>query len=156
MSFSIFLNSINGSKVVGTTNNAVNYQFDFSVATQHKGKFKLSYSFLSQGGMTLTSDDVLYITTTIPMAMDNFSASSTTQARKTQILGYIDNASQDGTGTDCYYFKNYLDTNPIIVQQVPSAFTNFTVSLFNASTDTLDSKILLNQYSLILFFDAII
>mgnify|MGYP007090446262 CR=1 FL=1 len=155
MSFTVFCNSVNGTKVVGTTNNAVNFQFDFAVATQHKGKFKLGYSFLSQGGMTLTSTDVLYITTNIPMSMENFSASSTTQASKSTILGFINNDRTNSAGTDCYYYKNYTDTSPIIINQVPSGFTTFTVSLFNAITDVLDTKILTNQYSLILNFEAI-
>ena len=155
MSFTVFCNSVNGTKVVGTTNNAVNFQFDFAVATQHKGKFKLGYSFLSQGGMTLTSTDVLYITTNIPMSMENFSASSTTQASKSTILGFINNDRTNSAGTDCYYYKNFTDCAPIIVNQVPSGFTTFTVSLFNAITDVLDTKILTSQYSLILNFEAI-
>ena len=152
MSFTIFLNSVNGTKV-GASNNSVNYQFDFAVASQHKGKFKLSYSFLSEGGMTLTSTDVLYITTDIPMSMDNYLATNVTQARKTTILGYINNNSVNST--DCYYYKNYTDTSPIIIQQIPSAFQSFNISLFNAINNALDTKITTTQYSLILFFEAI-
>jgi len=155
MSFTIFCNSVNGTRVVNTTNNSVNYQFDFSVATQHKGRFKLGYSFLSQGGMTLTSTDVLYITTNIPMSMNNYSASNTTQASKTTILGFINNDRTNSAGTDCYYFKNFTDTSPIITQQVPTGFQTFNVSLFNAINDALDTKILTNQYSLILYFEAL-
>lgn len=155
MSFTVFCNSVNGARVTSGTNNQVNFQFDFAVATQHKGKFKLGYSFLSQGGMTLTSTDVLYITTNIPMSMENYSAQSTTQASKTQILGFINNDRTNSAGTDCYYYKNFTDTSPIIVNQVPSGFTTFTVSLYNAITDVLDTKILTNQYSLILNFEAI-
>jgi len=155
MSFTIFLNSINGSRVVNTTNNSVNYQFDFAVATKHKGKFKLGYSFLSQGGMTLTSTDVLYITTNIPMTMDNYTATNTTQASKTTILGFINNDRTNAAGTDSYYFKNFTDISPIIIQQIPSGFQTFNVSLFNAITDALDTKILTSQYSLILYFEAI-
>ena len=154
MSFTIFCNSVNGSRVVNTTNNSVNYQFDFGVASQHRGKFKLGYSFLTQGGMTLTSTDVLYVTTNIPMSMDNYTATNTTQASKTTILGFINNDRTNSAGTDCYYFKNYTDTSPIIIQQIPSGFQTFNISLFNAITDALDTKILTNQYSLILFFEA--
>jgi len=155
MSFTIFCNSINGTRVVNTTNNQVNYQFDFAVATQHKGKFKLGYSFLSQGGMTLTSTDVLFVNTNIPMSMENYSATSTTQASKSQTLGFINNDRTNSAGTDCYYYKNFTDTSPIIINQVPSGFQTFTVSLFNAITGDLDTKILTNQYSLILNFEAI-
>ena len=154
MSFTLILNSVNGTKIVNTTNNQVSYNFDFSIPSRHDGNYKLNYSFLSVGGMTLTSDDILYITLNISMSMNNFSASNTTGANKTQILGLINNEI-DSTGDDCYYFKNYLDTSPIIVEQIPKAFQSFTVSLYNAKTNVLDTKILLNEYSLILYFEAI-
>lgn len=154
MSFSIILNSVNGTKIVNTTNNQVSYNFDFSIPSRHDGQYKLNYSFLSVGGMTLTSDDILYITLNISMSMNNFSASNTTGANKTQIIGLINNEI-DSTGNDCYYYKNYLDTSPVIVEQIPKAFQTFTVSLYNAKTNVLDTKILLKEYSLILYFEAI-
>ena len=154
MSFTLVLNSINGTKIVNTTNNQVSYNFDFSIPSRHDGQYKLNYSFLSVGGMTLTSDDILYITLNISMSMNNFSASNTTGANKTQILGLINNEI-DSTGNDCYYYKNYPDTSGVIVEQIPKAFQSFTVSLYNAKTNVLDTKILLKEYSLILYFEAI-
>jgi hypothetical protein len=152
MSFTIILNSVNGTKIVNTTNNQVSYNFDFSIPTDYKGKYKLGYSFLSEGGMTLTSSDILYISTNLPVSMNNYLAGMNTEASKTQILGFINN---EINSTDCYYYKNYLDTSPIIIEQIPSNFQSFTISLYNALTGELDTKILLKQYSLILYFEAI-
>jgi len=155
MSFSIFCNSINGTKVVVGTNNAVNYTFDFAVATQHTGKFKLGYSFLSQGGITLATTDILYLSTSLPVSMNNYLGNSSGGATKSSILGFINNNRQNASGTDCFYFKNYTDCSPVIIQQLPKGLQTFTVYLYNALTDALDTKITTNTYSLVLFFEAI-
>jgi len=154
-SFTIILNSVNGTKLVNTTNNQVSYNFDFSIPTDYKGKYKLGYSFLSEGGLTLTSSDILYISTNLQVTMNNYLAGMNNGASKTQILGFINNEI-NSTGDDCYYYKNYLDTSPIIIEQIPSNFQTFTISLYNALTGALDTKILLKQYSLILYFEAIL
>jgi len=154
MSFTIFLNSNNGDRVTIGTNNQLEYDFDFTIPSRHSGQYKLSYSFLSQGGMTLTTSDILYITMSLPMTMENYSAGLYNGASKTQYLGFINNKINTN-GLDCYFYKNFTDTSPTIIQKIPTSQEKITISLYNAVTGVLDAKLSTNQYSLVLFFEAI-
>ena len=149
MSFSIICNSLNGTPTVANNNNDIYYFFDFGFASKHTGKFKLSFSFQTEGGMGL-SNDILYLATTLPVSYDNFSATSQSGSAKSQILGFIAPNKRDD-----YYFKHYLDSSPVILQSIPSTQNQFQVSLYNATTNALDTTIGSKAYTLILYFEAI-
>ena len=149
MSFSIICNSLNGTQLVENNNNSVYYFFDFGYISNHTGKFKLSFSFQTEGGLSL-SNDILYITTSLPVSYDNFSASSQSGAQKSQILGFITPNKRDDS-----YSKFYLDNSPVILQSLPLTQYRFNVNLYNATTNALDTTIGNKAYSLILYFEAI-
>jgi hypothetical protein len=154
MSFTIFLNSTSGTRITAGTNNQIQYNFDYAVASQHTGQFKLSYSFLSQGGMTLTSSDILTISIDeLSASMNNYNVGAEPIASKSSAIGWINN--DRFTPTDCFYYKNYDDVSPVIIQSLPVGNRPYTITLRNSSTGALDTKITTTPYSLFLHFEAI-
>ena len=153
MSFTLFVNSLNGTQVQGANStNEVNYKFDFESASKHTGKFKMTYSFLSEGGMTLDATDILEIRTTLSSSMNNFQAGNISGAQVSQTLGWVSNDRFNTT--DCYYYKYAKESSPIILQCLPK-LQDFTVYLTNAFTGVLEPHLGNKDYSLVLYFEAI-
>jgi len=154
MSFSLILSSNQGTKVVGTTNNQIIYTHDFSVH-RHTGRYKLTYCFLSQGGMTLIGTDNLLILHNLPVSTNSYIGGSSFQngAIKTSILGTT--SVQRLTATDCFYITPLNHSFPTIIKSLPVGPQKFTITLNNISTDALETKLLLTPYELQLYFEAI-
>ena len=155
MSFSVYLDSTHGTRVVSTTNNSIDYTFDFSVIPPHNGKYKLSYSFLTQGGVTLLGTDNMLIKHNLPVSLSSYQggAVNTNGSAPTSVLGMARIVRL--SGADNFWEMPHTHSVPLILNSIPNGRQTFNISLYNSGTGVLDAKILLTSYDLVLFFDAI-
>jgi hypothetical protein len=154
MSFSLLLSSNNGTKVVGTTNNQIVFSHDFSVH-RHTGRYKLTYMFLSGGGLTLIGTDNLLILHNLPVSSNTYDAGSTNQNGAIKSLTLGTTSIQRLTATDSFYSTPFNHSIPTIIKSLPVGPQKFTITLNNIVTDALETKLLLTPYELYLYFEAI-
>ena len=92
MSFSVYLNSTNGTQVVAGQNNHITYNFDFRNTPAHEGSYKVYMSFASEQ-QTYGSGSVSFGVVRIADLggiMDSYSPlSSATATRQNHVMGLI-------------------------------------------------------------------
>lgn len=92
MSFSVYLNSTNGTQVVGGQNNQIQYNFDFANTPKHDGPYKVYMSFSSEQ-QTYASGSASFGVVRIQDLggiLDSYSPlSSFTAARQNHVFGLI-------------------------------------------------------------------
>lgn len=92
MSFSVYLNSTNGTQVVAGQNNQITYNFDFANTPAHDGGYKVNASFASEQ-QTYGSGSVSFGVIRIPDLggiLDSYSPlSSVTTTRQNHVFGLI-------------------------------------------------------------------
>ena len=149
MSFTISLQSYYTS---GSNHQNCDYTFDFADAgdVSYKGKYKLSYSFLSQTGLTVTDDQTLkYIT---------INGLSSAQSYKPQypagsgnlLCQNLGNLRFDKTNTS--YITRFNEQAPIILNSKPNTNTiNIKILDQYGNADTIFTNSI--NYFLTLYFE---
>jgi len=92
MSFSVYLNSVNGTQVVAGQNNQITYNFDFRNTPKHEGAYRVRMSFASEQ-QTYSSGNVNFGVVRIldlGGVLDSYSPqTSATTTRQNAIMGII-------------------------------------------------------------------
>lgn len=149
MSFSVFLNSVNGS---GSTSSSV-YQFNWDNIKQdqdgYMGKYKLYFSFWSVGtGLTTSASSVPIVRINLGTTQNSYSASTSNGTANNKLLGYL---HPDQIGVNHNVLANYYDNCPVVINGLPSN-NQITVEILNAS-GTAYTDIDAVEYLMTLYFE---
>jgi hypothetical protein len=148
MSFSVFLNSVNGSGATSSSTYQINWN---NINTNdYQGKYKLWFNFQTVGtGLTTSASTVPYITTNIGATQDFYTAGGNNGTANNRVLGYV--YSSWAHGNNHTLSALHTDNAPVILESKPSN-NQFTVNIYNingtAFTDIDDV-----EYYLVLYFE---
>jgi hypothetical protein len=148
MSFSIFLNSVNGSGATSSSTYQINWN---NINTNdYQGKYKLWFNFQTVGlGLTTSASTVPYITTNIGATQDFYTANGNNGTANNRVLGYVYPAWAHGANHTLSAM--HTDNAPVILESKPSN-NQFTVNLYNMS-GTAFTDIDAVEYYLVLYFE---
>ena len=148
MSFSVFLNSVNGSGATSASTYQINW--DAINTNGYQGKYKLWFNFSTVGlGLTTTASTIPYITTSIGATQDFYTASTANGTGNNRVLGFV--SPPWAHGANHTLSSTYNDNAPVILESKPSN-NQFTVNLYNNS-GTAFTDIDAVEYYLILYFE---
>jgi hypothetical protein len=148
MSFSVFLNSVNGSGATSSSTYQINW--DNINTNDYQGKYKLSFNFHSVGaGLTTSASKVPYITTDIGATQDFYTANGNNGTANNRVLGYV--FPVGAYGANHALSATNTDNAPVILESKPSN-NQFTVNLYSNS-GTAFTDIDAVEYYLVLYFE---
>jgi len=149
MSYTVHVNS----KLGAGTDSKRQYNFDFSAASNHKGKFKVHVTFLSSTTAGVANEPIILksnivnLSRTFSPDVNNGLSSDQILAVLKQTTNYNSIESQLENFMEC----NNTTNSPIIISSNPS--TIFLDISFYTLTD--EPYVMVNDYILSLFFEAI-
>ena len=147
MSFSVFLNSANGSGATSAATYQINW--DNINTSDWNGKYKLWFSFITIGnGLTTSASSVPYIRTNIGATQHSYSANTANGTANNRILGYTYPLN---IGTNQNLRADYYGNPPVIIESKPSN-NQFIVELLS-NDGTAYTAIDAVKYYLTLFFE---
>jgi len=148
MSFSVFLNSVNGSGATSSSTYQINW--DNINTNGYQGKYKLYFNFNTVGlGLTTSASTIPYITTDIGATQDFYTAGGNNGTANNRVLGYV--APSWAHGVNHTLSANHTDNAPVILESKPSN-NQFTVNIYNNS-GTAFTDIDAVEYYLVLYFE---
>jgi hypothetical protein len=91
MSFALYLNSTNGTELVGGVRNQIQYNFDFTNTPKHDGGYKVSMSFASELQTYVPASAIFGVVRITDLGvLDNYSPSvAFTGTRNNHVIGMI-------------------------------------------------------------------
>lgn len=147
MSFSVFLNSVNGTGATSSSTYQINW--DNINSDGWTGKYKLFFSFVSVGsGLTTTASTIPYIQTNIGATQESYTATTSNGSSNNRVLGYVVPLT---IGTNHNLISDYYANPPVIIQRKPTN-NQFTVDILNAN-GTAFTSIDAVEYYLTLYFE---
>lgn len=149
MSYTVHVNSRLGAG----TDSKRQYNFDFSAASDHKGKFKIHVSFLSSTTPGVANIPIILKSNIVNLAK-TFSPDVNNGLASDQILCILKQTTNYNSIES--QLENYMECNsttnsPIIIS------SNLSTIFLNISFHTLDDELydMVNDYIMTLFFEAI-
>lgn len=147
MSFSVFLNSVNGSGATSASTYQINW--DNINTNGYHGKYKLWFSFVSVGtGLTTSASTIPYIRTNIGATQDFYTANGNNGTANNRILGY---AIPLNIGVSHNLNADFYANPPVILEGKPTN-NQFTVDILS-SDGSYYTAIDAVEYYLTLYFE---
>lgn len=155
MSFTLYLNSGNGTVVNAGSTQAVSYNFNWSVL-EDNASYELSFGFASKdaGALTAASQYALRLNG-IGALTNSYNITSNGAATSTEIIGTLrpqDVAAGGGGGHTHYLFSPNYDNPPVFLKRKPAG-NNFIVEIMNLNGNTVPT--FTAEWSLILHFKKV-
>jgi len=153
MSFSLLLNSVNGTQVVSTFDNNIEYNVDWNALSNHKGKFEVRSNLVTTGSTTqLTASSNGKCLAEWGVIPDVFDVSPAGRGIRTCPNIMMFHNGQKGTNAS--YITGVGEGVPVILTGLPQS-NQFRIR-FQTVTGGLFGSFQLNDgYSLFLYFKAI-
>lgn len=152
MSFTLYLNSGNGTPVNAGSTQAIAYNFNWNVLEEN-ASYELSFGFASKSAGALTSDSQFALRLAGIGALTNsYNITSAGVATTTEIIGIVrpqDVASGGGGGHTHYLFSPNYDNPPVFLKRKPAG-NNFRVEIVNLNGS--NGVVFTAEWSLVLFF----
>lgn len=148
MSFSVFLNSVNGSGATSSSTYLMNW--DNINTNDYHGKYKLWFNFSTVGtGLTTSASTIPYITTDIGATQKSYTVGVNNGTANNRLLGYVYPAWAHGVNHTLS--ATHSDNAPVILESKPSN-NQFTVNFYN-NDGTAFTDIDAVEYYLVLYFE---
>lgn len=131
MSFTLFLNSGNGTLVNAGSTQAVSYNFNWSVL-EDNASYELTFNFASKDAGTLTAASQFALRLNgIGCLTNSYNITSNGAATSTEIIGLLRPQDVGSTGSHTHYLysPNY-DNPPVFLKRKPVG-NNFIVEIVN-------------------------
>jgi hypothetical protein len=146
MSFTLYLNSENGTKVNAGSTQAVSYNFNWSVL-DNNASYELAFSFASKDGGALTAGSQFALRLNGIGGLNNsYNITSNGAATSTEIIGTI---SPQSVANTHYLYAAAFDNPPVFFKNRPSG-NNFRVEIMNLVGNTI--PVFTAEWALVLFF----
>lgn len=131
MSFTLYLNSGNGTAVNPGSTQAIAYNFNWSVL-EEKASYELTFNFASKNAGALTSASQFALQLTGLGALRNsYNITSAGVATSTDIIGLLHpQPVSGGAGTTHYLYGGFEVNPPVFIKNRPNG-NNFRVEIVN-------------------------
>lgn len=146
MSFTLYLNSGNGTAVNAGSTQAISYNFNWSVLEEN-ASYELSFCFASKDGGALTASSQFALRLAgIGCLTNSYNVTSAGIATSTEIIGTL---SPQSVGNTHYLISPNYDNPPVFIKNRPVG-NNFRVEIVNLNGS--NGVVFTAEWSLILFF----
>jgi hypothetical protein len=152
MSFTLYLNSGNGTAVNAGSTQAIAYNFNWSVLEEN-ASYELSFAFSSKAAGALTSDSQFVIRLNGIGSLNNtYNVTSAGVATSTEIIGMIrpQDVASGGGGGHTHFLNAGTESNPALYLKRKPVGNNFRVEILNLNGS--NGVVLTAEWTLILYF----
>lgn len=156
MSFTLYLNSENGTKVVVGSTQAVSYNFNWSVLEENSN-YELTFNFTSKNAGNLTASSQYALKLTGLGALTNtYNITSLGVSTSTEIIGIVhpqDVGAGGGGGAGTHYlYAGYEVNPPVFIKNRPNG-NNFRVEIVNLNGS--NGVVFTAEWGLVLHFKKV-